>query len=226
MDDSARALKALIVDDEPHILEFLEMGFGYEGFEVATATNAEDALRLAAKLHPDIVILDIMLVGASGLDVAQRLRQSDDMGIIMLTARDNVKDRIVGLDAGADDYVTKPFVFKELMARVRAVLRRRGKSLEHALVFQDITLNRDAHVVTRGERDIDLTPREFELLDLFLTHPRQVLSREVILTHIWGYDYDGDQNVLEVFIRRLREKLGDTPPRLLQTVRGIGYVLR
>jgi DNA-binding response OmpR family regulator len=137
-----------------------------------------------------------------------------------------VDDRIAGLDIGADDYVTKPFAFKELMARVRAVLRRKGKSLDRLLAFQDVTLDRETRMVARGARTIDLTPREFELLELFLMHPRQVLTREVILSNIWGYDYDGGDNVLEVFVRHLREKLNDSPPRLLQTVRGVGYVLR
>ncbi|MFI5274618.1 MAG: winged helix-turn-helix domain-containing protein, partial [Ktedonobacterales bacterium] len=138
----------------------------------------------------------------------------------------SVDDRVSGLDTGADDYVTKPFAFKELMARVRAVLRRRGKSLDRVLVFQDVTLDRETRLVSRGTTSIELTPREFELLELFLMHPRQVLTRDVILAHIWGYDYEGDDNILEVFVRHLREKLDDSPPKLLQTVRGVGYVLR
>jgi two-component system response regulator MprA len=217
--------KVLIVDDEPQIVEFLRMGFDYEGFDVSVATTGTEALSVAAH-HPDIIILDVMLPGLSGLDVARRLRRTEDVAIIMLTAREAVDDRVAGLDTGADDYVTKPFAFKELMARVRAVLRRRGKSLERMLVFQDLSLDRETRAVTRGERTIELTPREFELLELFLMHPRQVLTRDVILAHIWGYDYEGDDNVIEVFVRHLREKLGDIPPRLLQTVRGIGYALR
>jgi two-component system, OmpR family, response regulator MprA len=219
-------LSVLIVDDEPHIVEFLQMGFEYEGFHVSTAGTGDEALRAAVSDAPDIVILDIMLPGRNGLEVARHLRRTNDAGIIMLTARDAVDDRIAGLDIGADDYVTKPFAFKELMARVRAVLRRKGKSLDRMLVFQDVTLDRETRMVTRGARVIDLTPREFELLELFLMHPRQVLTREVILSNIWGYDYDGGDNVLEVFVRHLREKLNDSPPRLLQTVRGVGYVLR
>lgn len=218
--------KVLIVDDEPHIVEFLRMGFDYEGFDVSVATNGTEALSMAAAQHPDIIILDVMLPRLSGLDVARRLRRTEDVAIIMLTAREAVDDRVAGLDTGADDYVTKPFAFKELMARVRAVLRRRGKSLERVLAFQDVSLDRETRVVTRGGRTIELTPREFELLELFLMHPRQVLTRDVILAHIWGYDYEGDDNVIEVFVRHLREKLDDIPPRLLQTVRGIGYALR
>jgi DNA-binding response OmpR family regulator len=168
----------------------------------------------------------VMLPELNGLDVARRLRRIEDVGIIMLTARETVDDRVAGLDTGADDYVTKPFAFKELMARVRAVLRRRGKNVDRVLAFQDVSLDRESREVMRGDRAVELTPREFELLELFLMHPRQVLTRDVILAHIWGYDYEGDDNVLEVFVRHLREKLGDNPPRLLQTVRGVGYVLR
>ena len=216
----------LIVDDEPHIVDFLRLGFGYEGFEVSVAANGQDALRTALATQPDVVILDVMLPGISGLDVAKRLRSASDVAILMLTARDEVDDRVTGLDTGADDYITKPFAFKELMARVRAVLRRKGKSLDRLLAFQDVSLDRETRIVARGEREIELTPREFELLELFLMHPRQVLTRDAILARIWGYDYVGDDNVIEVFVRHLREKLDDNPPRLIQTVRGVGYVLR
>ncbi len=219
-------LRVLVVDDEPHIVEFLQMGFEYEGFAVSVAYDADEALQLARQAPHDIAILDVMLGETSGIEVARRLRASDELGIIMLSARSSTAERIAGLDLGADDYVTKPFEFKELMARVRAVLRRRGKPANHILAFDDIALDRDAHWVTRGERVVDLTPREFELLALFLAHPRQVLSREVIFAHVWGFDYDGDQNVLEVFVRHLREKLGDMPTQPLHTVRGIGYALR
>jgi two-component system response regulator MprA len=219
-------LSVLIVDDEPQIVEFLRMGFEYEGFDVAVATTGPEALRAADARRPDVVILDVMLPGLDGLEVARRLRRTEDVAIIMLTAREAVDDRVAGLETGADDYVTKPFAFKELLARVRAVLRRRGKNTDRLLVFQDISLDRESRVVTRGERTVELTPREFELLELFLMHPRQVLTRDVILAHIWGYDYEGDDNVLEVFVRHLREKLDDNPPQLLRTVRGVGYVLR
>ncbi len=224
--ESGRRPRVLIVEDEPHIVEFLRMGFDYEGFEVAVAFDGPQALSAATSQHPDVVILDIMLPGLSGLEVARRLRRTEDAAIIMLTARDTVDDRVAGLDSGADDYLTKPFAFKELMARVRAVLRRHGKNLERFLAFHDISLDRETRAVARGSRAIELTPREFELLELFLMHPRQGLTREAILARIWGYDYDGDDNVLEVFVHNLREKLDDSPPRLLQTVRGVGYALR
>ncbi len=216
----------LLVDDEPHIIEFLRMGFEYEGFDIAVATDGEEAVRQTLNGKPDVIILDVMLPRLSGLEAAKRIRPVTDAAIIMLTARDELDDRIAGLDIGADDYVTKPFAFKELMARVRAVLRRRGKSLDRMLAFADVTLDRESHVVTRAGRVRELTPREFELLELFLSHPRQTLTREVILARIWGYDYEGDDNVIEVFVRHLREKLDDNPPRLIQTVRGVGYALR
>jgi len=216
----------LIVDDEPQIVEFLRMGFAYEGFNVLVATSGIEGLQTALAKQPDVIILDIMLPGMSGLDIASRLRPSSDAAILMLTARDEVDDRVTGLNSGADDYVTKPFAFKELLARVRAVLRRRGKSLDRVLAFDDLVLDRESRMVTRGERAIELTPREFELLELFLMHPRQVLTRDAILARIWGYDYVGDDNVIEVYVRHLREKLEDIPPRLIQTVRGVGYALR
>jgi DNA-binding response OmpR family regulator len=223
---SPRQLRALLVDDEPHIIEFLRMGFEYEGFEILTATDGTAALRLALNEKPDIIILDIMLPGMTGLEVARRLRAVSDAAIIMLTARDEIDDRVAGLETGADDYVIKPFAFKELIARARAVLRRRGKSLDRTLAFAGIELDRDTRAVTRDGRAIELTPREFELLELFLAHPRQVLTRDAILSRVWGYDYMGDDNVIEVYVRHLREKLDDNPPRLIQTVRGVGYALR
>ena len=216
----------LIVDDEAQIIEFLRVGFGYEGFTVNVATTGPEALRSVSEQQPDIVILDIMLLGLDGMAVAQCIRKAYDTAIIMLTAKEDVEARVAGLDIGADDYVTKPFVFKELMARVRAVLRRHGKQIGDLLTFQGIMLNRATRIVTRDERLIDLTPREFELLEFFLMHPRQVLKRDAILARIWGYNYAGDDNVIEVYVRHLREKLGDDPPQLLQTVRGVGYVLR
>ena len=221
-----RKLTVLIVDDEPQIIDFLCLGFTYDGFAVKVARTGPEALQSITRQRPDIVILDLMLPGLDGMAVAQHIRQANDTAIIMLTARDDVEDRVAGLDIGADDYVTKPFAFKELMARVRAVLRRQGKYLGDMLTFQGVTLNRATRLVTRNERPIDLTPREFDLLELFLMHPRQVLKRKAILARIWGYNYVGDDNIIEVYVRHLREKLGDDPPHLLQTVRGVGYVLR
>lgn len=216
----------LIVDDEPQIRDFLQMGFAYEGFQIFLATNGPDAMQMATAQQPDVIILDLMLPGYDGLEVTRQIRRSRDMPIIMLTAKDEVDDRVTGLDMGADDYLTKPFAFRELMARTRAVLRRHGNNVADVLAFQDITLDRGTHQVTLQGQPIDFTPREFNLLELFLMHPRQVLSRDIILSRVWGYDYDGDDNIVEVYIRHLREKLHDNPPRHLQTVRGVGYTLR
>jgi DNA-binding response OmpR family regulator len=217
---------ALIVDDEPQIVDFLQLGFAYEGFAIVVARTGPEAVQAAAAHKPDIIILDIMLPGFDGLEVTRQIRKLHDTSIIMLTAKEDIDDRVAGLDVGADDYVTKPFAFKELMARVRAVLRRNGKNAMNLLTFSGLTLDRGTRVVTRDGQPVELTPREFDLLELFLMHPRQVLTRDVILSRVWGYDYSGDDNIIEVYIRHLREKLNDQPPQLLQTVRGIGYTLR
>lgn len=224
--DRHKQPRVLIVDDEPQIRDFLQMGFAYEGFQVFQATNGPDATQIAVARQPDVVILDIMLPGYDGLEVTRQIRRSQNIPIIMLTAKDEIDDRVAGLDIGADDYLTKPFAFRELMARTRAVLRRHGNNVDDALTFQDIMLERSTHRVTFHEELIEFTPREFNLLELFLMHPRQVLSRDIILSRVWGYDYVGDDNIVEVYIRHLREKLRDNPPRLLQTVRGVGYTLR
>lgn len=216
----------LIVDDEPQIVDFLQMGFAYEGFSVFAVLTGSEAVQAAAAHRPDIIILDIMLPGLDGLEITRQIRKTHDTAIIMLTAKDDIDDRVAGLDVGADDYVTKPFAFKELMARVRAVMRRNGNNVADLLTFHGITLDRGTRIVTHDGQAVELTPREFDLLELFLMHPRQVLTRDVILARVWGYDYFGDDNIIEVYIRHLREKLNDNPPQLLQTVRGIGYTLR
>ena len=216
----------LIVDDEPQIVDFLQMGFSYEGFLVFTAMTGTEAIQSVITHQPDLVILDIMLPGYDGLEVTRQIRRSQDTAIIMLTAKGDIDDRVTGLDTGADDYISKPFAFRELMARTRSVLRRHGNSKADVLSFHDITLDRGTRVVTHQDQSIELTPREFDLLELFLMHPRQVLTRDIILSRIWGYDYEGDDNIIEVYIRHLREKLQDNPPRLIQTVRGVGYSLR
>src|SRR5260370_920630 len=179
----------LIVDDEPQIIEFLRVGFGYEGFTVSVATTGPEALRSISEQQLDIVILDIMLPGLDGMAVAQHIRKAHDTAIIMLTAKEDVEARVAGLDIGADDYVTKPFVFKELMARVRAVLRRQGKQVGDILTFQGVMLNRATRIVTRDESLIELTPREIELLDLFIMHTIPVLKRDLILAPSRGSYY-------------------------------------
>lgn len=224
-------IRVLVVDDEETITEFLSIGLAYEGYEVAIAADGGEALQVAqaaraAKQPFDLAVLDVMLPGMDGLELCRRLRATSDLGIIMLTARGESDDSIRGLDAGADDYLPKPFKFKELLARIRAVLRRRGVNMAQTLSFADLSLNRTTREVQRGSQRVDLTPREFELLELMLAHPRQVFSRETIMNRVWGYDYLGDTNVIDVHIRYLREKIGDRDHRLIQTVRGVGYVLR
>ncbi len=221
-----RQVRALVVDDEETILEFLGMGLGYEGFTVETASDGPSALAAADRFRPDLVLLDWMLPGLDGVEVCRRLRARGDVAIIMLTAKGETDERITGLDAGADDYVPKPFRFQELLARIRAVLRRRDIVLHRVLKAADVTLDRGTREVSRAGQPVDLTPREFDLLELLLAHPGQVFPRETILNRLWGYTFVGDSNVIDVHIGALREKMGDRPPKLIQAVRGIGYVLR
>ena len=220
-----RQVRALVVDDEETILEFLGMGLGYEGFTVETASDGPSALAAADRFRPDLVLLDWMLPGLDGVEVCRRLRAKGDVAIIMLTAKGETDERITGLDAGADDYVPKPFRFQELLARIRAVLRRRDIVLHRVLKAADVTLDRGTRGVTRAGQPVDLTPREFDLLELLLAHPGQVFPRETILNRLWGYTFVGDSNVIDVHIGALREKMGDRPPKLIQAVRGVGYVL-
>lgn len=224
-DERERPARVLVVDDEEIIVEMLTMGLNYEGFEVSVARTGYEALEQARSAKPDIVVLDVMLPGIDGVEVCRRLRSMSDVGILMLTARGEVEDRVVGLDSGADDYLVKPFTFRELLARVGAILRRKGVNLQQALRVGDLVLDRQTRRVTRGGKPVELTPREFDMLELFLTHPRQVFSRDVILNRVWGYDYYGDTNVIDVHIRHLREKLEDENRDLIRSVRGVGYSL-
>jgi DNA-binding response OmpR family regulator len=223
--EGERPARVLVVDDEPLIIEMLTMGLNYEGFEVSVARTGFEALEEAREKKPDLVVLDVMLPGIDGVEVCKRLRSQGNVGILMLTARGEVDDRIVGLEAGADDYLVKPFAFRELMARARAILRRKGIDLQQTLRIGDVVLDRQTRKVTRAGRPIELTPREFDMLELFLSHPRQVFSRDVILNRVWGYDYLGETNVIDVHIRHLRQKLGDDERNLIRSVRGIGYGL-
>jgi DNA-binding response OmpR family regulator len=216
----------LIVDDEPNIIRLISMYLEREGFGTLAARSGSEAIEMVTRHNPSLVILDIMLPDVDGWEVCRELRRTSDVPIIMLTAKGELQDRVAGLDGGADDYIVKPFRFQELLARVRAVLRRRGKTLHQVLRYADVVLNRDTREVWRNGVAILLTPREFDVLELFLAHPRQVFSRETILNRLWGYHYIGDTNVVEVHISSLREKLGDTDRRLIQTVRGVGYCLR
>ena len=218
-------LRILVVEDEPQISNFLRVGLGYEGFSVAIAEDGHEALAELKRFKPQLVILDLMLPGISGMELAERMRADPKLMIIMLTARDQVEDRIAGLNAGADDYLVKPFDFEELVARIHAVTRRRGSPEAAVLRAGQLILDRESRVVTMNGEAVELTAKEFELLLLFMTHPGRVLSRRFILDQVWGHEFY-DENNVEVYIRYLRRKLGDTEHELIETVRGVGYRLR
>jgi two-component system response regulator MprA len=222
--------RVLVVDDEPAVRRALERALTLDSYEVSLAADGQEALDAIATDPPDAVVLDIMMPRVDGLEVARRMRKAGDRTpILMLTARDAIDDRVEGLDIGADDYLVKPFALRELQARLRALLRRIGEG-DHdgeTLQFGDLVLDPVAHEVRRGVRPIDLTKTEFLLLELFLRHPRQVLTRSQIFEHVWGYDFGPTSNALGVYMGYLRRKTeADGEPRLLHTVRGVGYILR
>jgi two-component system response regulator MprA len=218
----------LVVDDDPLLAAALRRPLAYEGFEVDVAASGEEALSKALDRSPDLVILDVLLPGIDGLEVCRRLRQVGDVPVLMLTARSEVPERVAGFEAGADDYLGKPFAFEELLVRIKALLRRgRNGSSSSELRFGDLRMDRSTHEVWRGERSISLTRQEFDLLALFLEHPRQVLTRSTILERVWDYDFGRDSNVLEVYVGYLRRKLeAEGESRVIHTMRGVGYVLR
>ena len=230
--------RVLVVEDEPGIAGFVRRGLIFEGFAVDVAADGRAGLAAIRDDPPDIVVLDIMLPGLDGIELTKRVRAAEQaegrasVPILMLTARDAVPDRVTGLNAGADDYLVKPFAFDELLARVRALLRRVPPAGDaprtgERLQFADLALDLGSRTAERGSRSIQLTTREFDLLALFLRHPNQVLSRSLLMDRIWGEDFFGDSNVLEVFVANLRRALeAGGEPRLIQTVRGVGYVLR
>jgi two-component system, OmpR family, response regulator MprA len=221
-------MNVLVVDDEPAVRGSLRRALGLEGYEISTADDGEEALEALAEHDFEAVILDIAMPGMDGIEVCRRARRSGDRTpILMLTARDAVDDRVAGLDAGADDYLSKPFALRELVARLRALMRRTEAAEEPVLGFDDLTLNRQTREVRRGERDIELTRTEFSLLELLMENPRLVLTRSQIFEHVWGYDFGPTSNSLGVYIGYLRRKLeADGEPRLIQTIRGVGYSLR
>jgi two-component system response regulator MprA len=219
--------RILIVEDDEAIIKVLKRVLAYEGYQVDTALDGQAGLTMANNEHPDLIILDWMLPDMDGLEVCRRLRLVGSIPILMLTAKDTIQDRVQGLDAGADDYVIKPFELDELLARIRALLRRTQPDRAQVLSFADLTLDTSTRQANRKGRTISLTAKEYELLELFLRHPRQVLTREVIFDRVWGYDFGGESNVLDVYIRYLRQKLEEAGEiRLLHTARGVGYVLR
>ncbi|MEH2260152.1 response regulator transcription factor [Nostoc sp.] len=218
----------LLVEDEIKLARFVELELSSEGYNVNVAYDGIVGLTLARELSPDLVILDWMLPGLSGLEICRRLRATGiSIPVILLTAKDEVNDRVAGLDAGADDYVVKPFSIEELLARIRAHLRRTQEIDQDIFQFEDLSLNHRTHQVYRGKRAIELTAKEFDLLEYILSHPRQVFTKDQILQKVWGYDFMGNSNIIEVYIRYLRLKLEENnEKRLIHTVRGVGYVLR
>jgi len=238
LDDAGRMTAAtpearlLVVDDEPNIVDLLATSLRFAGFEVATASNGSEALRVASSFKPDLLVLDVMMPGIDGFTVVRRLRQ-DGIGapVVFLTAKDATEDKVTGLTLGGDDYVTKPFSLEEVIARIRAVLRRFAErpSAEvrtSRLEFADLELDEDTHEVWKDGRLVSLSPTEFKLLRYFMQNPGRVLSKAQILDHVWHYDFNGEANVVESYVSYLRRKLDTTEPRLLHTLRGVGYVLR
>jgi DNA-binding response OmpR family regulator len=227
MSDYERSPRVLVVEDDEAIAQVLQRSLRLEGYDVKIAGDGVTALDEANAFLPDLIILDLGLPRLDGVEVAKRLRQSDDVPILVLTARDAVEARVEGLDAGADDYLVKPFERQELLARLRALLRRRPPRGQASLSVGDLRLNPDTHEVSRSDRRIDLTQREFELLEYLMRNERIVVSRQRLLDEVWGYDPFSMTNTIEVFVSNLRRKLeADGEPRLLHTIRGAGYVLR
>jgi len=221
--------RVLVVDDEPYITDLVATALRYEGFDVATAGRGRDALGLVESFRPDLVVLDIMLPDLDGFDVQRRLTERGGrLPVLFLTARDATEDKVRGLTVGGDDYVTKPFSLEELIARIRAILRRaRGGEREtERLRFADLEMDQATHEVWRQGQAVDLTATEFNLLRFFLANPRRVLSKAQILDHVWNYDFGGDSSIVETYVSYLRKKIDAEGPRLIHTVRGVGYVLR
>ena len=220
--------RILVVDDDPKVLSLMDRGLAFEGYAVDVAADGHTALEIARDRPPHLVILDVMLPGIDGVEVCRRLRaNADDVAILMLTGRASVPARVEGLDAGADDYLVKPFAFDELLARIRALLRRLMPPEQEVLEFEDLVVVPSTRDVTRDGAPVDLTTREFELLEFFMRHPRQVLPRDLIFARVWGFDFMGESNVIDVHVMRLRDKLetGERG-RLIHTIRGAGYSLR
>jgi two-component system, OmpR family, response regulator MprA len=227
MNPPGRDPRVLVVEDDEEIAQVLQRSLRLDGYEVRLAADGEAALDAAATYHPDLVILDLGLPRLDGMEVARRLRAADDVPILVLTARDALESRVEGLDAGADDYLVKPFERQELLARLRALLRRRPPRGSASVVVADLALNPDTHEVRRGDRPVELTQREFELLEYLMRNERIVVPRQRLLEEVWGYDPFATTNTIEVFVSNLRRKLeAGGEPRLLHTIRGAGYVLR
>ncbi|MNO89342.1 Response regulator MprA [compost metagenome] len=221
----------LLIDDDEKIISMLRRGLAFEGYDVVTAANGAEGLNILLSSEPDLVVLDVMMPKVDGFEVCRRLREGGStVPILMLTAKDEIEHRVKGLDLGADDYLVKPFALEELLARVRALLRRKpgqNEAGEPKLTYDDIMMDMDAREVLRSGVRLELTAKEFELLNLFMQNPKRVLSRDLIMDKIWGFDYSGESNVLEVYVAMLRQKMEEHGgKRLIQTIRGAGYILR
>jgi two-component system OmpR family response regulator len=229
-DEAGGPQRLLVVDDEENIVELLSTSLRYAGFEVATANNGQEALEQVGSFSPDLLVLDVMMPDISGFGVVKQLRASgSSVPVLFLTARDATEDRISGLTLGGDDYVTKPFSLDEVIARIKAVLRRTARPEPNPaprLVFADLELDTETHEVWRAGQSVMLSPTEFKLLRYFMTNPRRVLSKAQILDHVWNYDFNGEVNIVESYVSYLRRKIDTVEPRLLHTLRGVGYVLR
>ncbi|HLH21555.1 MAG TPA: response regulator transcription factor [Chloroflexota bacterium] len=222
-----RSADILVVDDDRRITSMLSRALRAEGYDVRTANDGSEGLTRVRERQPDLVVLDLLMPAVDGIEVCRRLREESDLPILILTAKDETEDRVHGLDSGADDYLVKPFALDELLARVRALLRRRETREQRVLRFADLALDLTSRIATRGEQSIELTTREFELLAYFMRHPREVLAQDQILDRVWDGQYDAESNVLHVYVGYLRNKLeAGGQPRLIHTVRGVGYVLR
>jgi DNA-binding response OmpR family regulator len=220
--------RIVVIDDDPAVTSVLKRGLSYEGFSVESAQGGAEGLTALRERPADLVILDIMMPGLDGLEVLQRIRAAEEtLPVLFLTAKDAPPDQVRGLESGADDYVTKPFTFEVLVARVHALLRRRETQRPQVLRYADLTMDTNAHVVRRGSREMMLTALEYRLLQEFLLHPRQVLSKDVLLDRVWGFDFGGNGNVVEVYVKQVRQKLeAESEQRLIHTIRNAGYVLR
>ena len=218
----------LVIEDDSAIRDLLRRGLAYENYKVTTAADGPSGLAAARDNPPDLVVLDWMMPGMDGLEVCRRLRTASNVPILMLTAKDSISDRVIGLETGADDYLVKPFAFPELLARIHALLRRAAPSSKpEVLRYSDLQLDTGTRLAKRTDRTFELTAKEYDLLEYLIRNPRQVLTREQILDRVWGYDFGGESNVLEVYVRYLRQKTeANNEPRLIHTGRGVGYVLR
>ncbi|MFD3257743.1 response regulator transcription factor [Paenibacillus lentus] len=222
----------LVIDDDEKITSMLRRGLAFEGYDVYTANDGMEGLSMMLTADPDLIILDVMMPKLDGFEVCRRLREGGStVPVLMLTAKDEIENRVKGLDTGADDYLVKPFALEELLARVRALLRRKesanGEAGSHRLIFEDVIMDFDSREVLRAGQRLELTAKEFELLHLFMQNPKRLLTRDLIMDKIWGYDYSGESNVLEVYIAMLRQKTEEHGgKRLIQTIRGAGYILR